>query len=126
MDFSFFAEVAAYTFEDGVHVVGVADRDPPTHYVILQRGAEDDERDEALGLGTYYMEVCESGVAGYGGVESVSLRGEMLNIQLAPDARWAQGLARVTIVVRATDGLEHVKQGLAAVFAGTPVTLRID
>ncbi|AOI77526.1 Imm10 family immunity protein [Burkholderia sp. NRF60-BP8] len=126
MDFSFFAEVAAYTFEDGVHVVGVADRDPPTHYVILQRGAEDDERDEALGLGTYHMEVCESGVAGYGGVESVSLRGEMLNIQLAPDARWAQGLARVTIVVRATDGLEHVKQGLAAVFAGTPVTLRID
>ncbi|KVH53989.1 hypothetical protein WS89_28550 [Burkholderia sp. MSMB1072] len=96
MDFSFFAEVAAYTFEDGVHVVGVADRDPPTHYVILQHGAEDDERDEALGLGAYYMEVCESGVAGYGGVESVSLRGEMLNIQPAPDARWAQGLARVT------------------------------
>ncbi|MDN7428448.1 hypothetical protein CFB89_01915 [Burkholderia sp. AU16741] len=126
MDFRFFADVATYTFEDGIHVVGFADRDPPTNYVILQRGTEDDEQDEALGLDTYYMEVCERGVAGYGGVESVSLREDMLNIELALDARWTQGLGLVTIALRATGGLEHVKQGLAAVFAGTSVTLRID
>ncbi len=126
MDFRFFADVATYTFEDGVHVVGLADRDPPTQYVILQRGTEDGEQDEALGLDTYYTEVCENGVAGYGGVESVSLRGEMLNIELAPDAAWAQGLGLVTIVVRATDSLEHVKQGLTAIFAGTPTRLCID
>ncbi|WP_185735301.1 Imm10 family immunity protein [Burkholderia cepacia] len=126
MDFRFFAGVATYTFEDGVHVVGLADRDPPTSYVILQRGTEDDEQDEALGLDTYYMEVCERRVAGYGGVESVSLRGEMLNIELALDAGWAQGLGLVTIVVRAPDRLELLKQGLAAIFAGTPVRLRID
>ncbi|MCA8494249.1 Imm10 family immunity protein [Burkholderia arboris] len=126
MDFRFFADVATYAFEDGVHVVGLADRDPPANYVILQRGTEDDEQDQALGLDTYYMEVCENGVAGYGGVESVSLRGEMLNIELAPDAGWAQGLRLVTIVVRATGDLERVKQGLAAVFAGTPARLRID
>ncbi|MBY8608253.1 Imm10 family immunity protein [Burkholderia arboris] len=126
MDFRFFADVATYTFDDGVHVVGLADRDPPTNYVILQRGTEDDEQDAALGLDTYYVEVCENGVAGYGGVESVSLRGEMLNIELAPDAGWAQGLRLVTIVVRATGELERVKQGLAAVFAGTSTRLRID
>lgn len=126
MDFRFFADVATYTFDDGVHVVGLADRDPPTNYVILQRGTEDDEQDAALGLDTYYVEVCENGVAGYGGVESVSLRGEMLNIELAPDAGWAQGLGLVTIVVRATGELERVKQGLAAVFAGTSARLRID
>ena len=126
MDFRFFADVATYTFDDGVHVVGLADSDPPTHYVILQRGTEDDEQDAALGLDTYYVEVCENGVAGYGGVESVSLRGEMLNIELAPDAGWAQGLGLVTIVVRATGELERVKQGLAAVFAGTSTRLHID
>jgi hypothetical protein len=49
--------------------------------VILQRGTEGDEQDEAFGLDTYYMEVGEDGVAGYGGVASVSLRGEMLNSQ---------------------------------------------
>ncbi|WP_218077814.1 Imm10 family immunity protein [Burkholderia sp. A2] len=126
MDSGFFADIATDRFEDGIHVVGFADRDPPTNYVILQRGTEDDEQDEALGLDTYYVEVGERGVAGYGGVESVSLRGEMLNIELAPDARWAQGLGLVTIALRATDGLEHVRQGLAAVFAGTSVMPRID
>ncbi|WP_174917426.1 Imm10 family immunity protein [Burkholderia lata] len=126
MDFRFFADVATYTVDDGIHVVGFADRDPPISYVILQRGVEDDEQDQALGHDTYYMEVCENGVVGYGGVESVSWRGEMLNIELAPDAAWAEGLGLVTIVVRATDGLEQVKQGLAAIFSGTPTRLRVD
>ncbi|UXU88227.1 Imm10 family immunity protein [Burkholderia sp. S-53] len=126
MDFRFFANVATYTFEDGVHIVGLADHDPPSSYVILQRGIEDDEQDEALGPDTYYMEVGEDGVAGYGGIASVLLREEMLNIELSHDATWPEGLALVTIVVRATDRLEHLKQGLTAIFAGQSTRLRFD
>jgi len=126
MDFRFFADVATYTLDDGVHVVGLADRDPPISYVILQRRVEDDDQDQALGHDTYYMEVGEDGVAGYGGIDAVSLRGEMLNIYLAPDAAWAKGLVLVTIVVRATDGIEQVKRGLTAIFAGTPTRLHVD
>ncbi|VWB57815.1 hypothetical protein BLA6860_02675 [Burkholderia lata] len=126
MDFRFFANIVTYTFEDGVHIVGLADHDPPSSYVILQRGTEDDEQDEALGLDTYYMEVGEDGVAGYGGVASVSLQGEMLNIELSRDVAWPEGLALVTIVVRATDRLEHLKQGLTAIFASQAITLRLD
>ncbi|MCA8258293.1 hypothetical protein LGM89_33955 [Burkholderia sp. AU31624] len=124
MDFRFFANIVTYMFEEGVHIVGLADHDPPSSYVILQRGTEDDEQDEALGLDTYYMEV--DGVAGYGGVASVSLQGEMLNIELSRDVAWPGGLALVTIEVRATDRLEHLKQGLTAIFAGQRITLHLD
>ncbi|WP_034185391.1 MULTISPECIES: Imm10 family immunity protein [Burkholderia] len=126
MEFRFFANIVTYTFENGVHIVGLADHDPPSSYVILQRETDDDEQDKALGLDTYYMEVGEDGVAGYGGVTSVSLQGKMLNIELSRDVAWTEGLALVTIVVHATDSLGQLKRGLTEVFAGEATQLRFN
>ncbi|KVD61197.1 hypothetical protein WI87_10830 [Burkholderia ubonensis] len=127
MKFEFVANDVTYTFKDGVHVLGLVDSaNEPQDYVILQRGTEFDEQDRELGQDTYYMEVCTDGVAGYGGVKSVSLHAGTLIIDLEADAKWREDLSSIQIDVRAAKGRDGLKAWLPAIFAGTSTSVALD
>lgn len=58
--------------EEAVLTVGFADNaDNPQHFLILQRAEEPDEQDKELGQDTYYVEIGNPGMAGYGGIDDV-------------------------------------------------------
>ncbi|BBA40865.1 MULTISPECIES: Imm10 family immunity protein [Burkholderia] len=127
MKFEFVANDVSYTYEDGVHVLGMVDRgNEPHDYVILQRGTEFDEQDRKLGQDTYYIEVCADGVAGYGGVKSVTLNAGKLSIELEDDAKWREDLSSIQIDVQAAKDLEGLKAWLLAIFSGTSTSIALD
>jgi hypothetical protein len=127
MKFEFVANDVNYTFEDGVHVLGLVDSaNEPQDYVILQRGTEFDEQDRRLGQDTYYVEVCADGVAGYGGVKSVSLDAGTLNIELEDSAKWREDLSSIQIDVQAAKDRERLRAWLSAIFSGTSTTVTLD
>ncbi|KVF68040.1 hypothetical protein WS75_30065 [Burkholderia sp. FL-7-2-10-S1-D7] len=127
MKFEFAANDVTYTYDDGVHVLGLVDSaNEPQDYVILQRGTEFDEQDRKLGQDTYYVEVCADGVAGYGGVKSVSLRAGTLNIELEDSAKWRDDLSSIQIDVRAAKGREGLRAWLSAIFSGTSTLVALD
>ncbi|WP_406805786.1 Imm10 family immunity protein [Burkholderia semiarida] len=127
MKFEFVANDVNYTFEDGIHVLGLVDSaDEPQDYVILQRGTEFDEQDRKLGQDTYYVEVCADGVAGYGGVKSVSLHAGTLNIELEDGAKWREDLSSIEIDVQGAKDREGLSAWLAAIFSGTSTTVELD
>ena len=69
MKYEFDANEISYTFENGIHILGIADaKDEPQDFIILQRETEYTEQDKELGQDTYYIEICADGVAGYGGI----------------------------------------------------------
>jgi hypothetical protein len=127
MNFEFVANEVTYTFEDGVHVLGLADSaSEPQDYVILQRGTEFDEQDKELGQDTYYVEICADGVAGYGGVKFVSLRSDTLNIELEDGARRREELSSIQVHIRADGNREDWKVWLQNIFAGTTTKVTLD
>jgi hypothetical protein len=127
MKFEFVANDVNYTFEDGVHVLGLVDSaNEPQDYVILQRGTEFDEQDRRLGQDTYYVEVCADGVAGYGGVKSVSLDAGTLNIELEDSAKWREDLSSIQIDVQAAKDRERLRAWLSAIFSGTSTTVTLN
>jgi hypothetical protein len=127
MKFEFAANDVTYTYDDGVHVLGLVDSaNEPQDYVILQRGTEFDEQDRKLGQDTYYVEVCADGVAGYGGVKSVSLRAGTLNIELEDSAKWRDDLSSIQIDVRAAKDREGLRAWLSAIFSGTSTLVALD
>lgn len=127
MKFEFVANDVNYTFEDGIHVLELVDSaNEPQDYVILQRGTEFDEQDRKLGQDTYYVEVCADGVAGYGGVKSVSLHADTLKIELEDGAKWREDLSSIQIDVQAAKDRAGLKAWLSAIFSDTSTAVALD
>nr|WP_249192408.1 Imm10 family immunity protein [Burkholderia cenocepacia] len=127
MKFEFVANDVNYTFEDGIHVLGIVDStNEPQDYVILQRGTEFDEQDRKLGQDTYYVEVCADGVAGYGGVKSVSLHADTLKIELEDGAKWREDLSSIQIDVQPAKDRAGLKAWLSAIFSDTSAAVALD
>ncbi|WP_244814033.1 Imm10 family immunity protein [Caballeronia sp. Lep1P3] len=125
MKLKFTAGDVSYALEDGIHMLSLVD-DPssPHDYVIFQRGTDFDDQDRALGQDTYYVEIAENGVAGYGGVASISYRDRALEIRLEGNAKWRQRLELVEVEFKTSSAQsEMLKQGLLNVFAGTSTDL---
>lgn len=122
MKCEFNANEISYTFENGIHILGIADaKDDPQDFIILQRETEYTEYDKELGQDTYYIEVCADGVAGYGGVNSVLLLANLLNIEIKENAIWRCDLSAIEINIQAIKNKDSLKAGILAIFCGENV-----
>ena len=123
--FRFTASHVRYSFEDGVNILGFADNlEELQAYLLLQRGAEFDGQDKELDQDTYYIEVGENGVAGYGGISSISVQSNRLVVKLEQTAAWRKNLSSIQIDYQLIHyDLNSLKQSLQKIFIGTPAQL---
>jgi hypothetical protein len=122
MKYEFNANEISYTFENGIHILGIADaKDEAQDFIILQRETEHTEQDKKLGQDTYYIEVCADGAAGYGGVKSIFLSANLLNIEIKEDATWRNDLSAIKINIQAIKNIDNLKAGILAIFRGQNV-----
>ena len=119
MKYEFDANEISYTFENGIHILGIADaKDEPQDFIILQRETEYTEQDKELGQDTYYIEICADGVAGYGGIKAILLSANLLNIEIKEDATWRCDLSAIKINIQAIKNIDNLKAGILAIFRG--------
>ena len=122
MKYEFNANEVSYTFENGIHILGIADtKDDPQDFIILQRETKYTEQDKELGQDTYYIEVCADGIAGYGGIKSILLSANLLNIEIKEDATWRGDLSEIKINIQAIKDIDNLKAGILAIFIGENV-----
>ena len=103
-------------------VVGLADDEFDTnHYIQFQRAHVFDEQDKALGLDTYYVEKDDQSNSCYGGIESIDLRADSIQMNLDEAGAQSLGLDKAVLITFDTDEqtLDRFRKGLTAVFAGT-------
>lgn len=55
-------------------------------YLLLQRAYEFDDQDQESGMNTYHIEYCDQSKSMYGGIETIVLHKDKLDIQLNEDA----------------------------------------
>ena len=119
MKYEFDANEISYTFENGIHILGIADaKDEPQDFIILQRETEYTEQNKELGQDTYYIEICADGVAGYGGIKAILLSANLLNIEIKEDATWRCDLSVIKINIQAIKNIDNLKAGILAIFRG--------
>ncbi|QNP49488.1 Imm10 family immunity protein [Diaphorobacter aerolatus] len=127
MKFEFSANEVNYSFENGIHTLGLADdKNEPKDYIILQRSIEIEEKDRELGQDTYYIEICADGVAGYGGIKSVLLSANTLKIEIGENAIWRGDLLLIEINIQVAKNFKGLRDGLSAIFLGTNTMLMFD
>ncbi|MFJ5504698.1 Imm10 family immunity protein [Pectobacterium carotovorum] len=108
--------------EEGVLTVGFADSaDDPQHFLILQRAEEPDEQDEELGQDTYYVEIGNPGVAGYGGIDAVLVTTNKIIFTCSSTTNWCQKIKTVEIGIEPQLGaLDDIEASLREIFIDTP------
>jgi hypothetical protein len=120
---AFEAMVASgYDPSEALYVVAFADSpSDPSRYLLLQRAAEPDEQDIALGHGTYHVEWCDQGRSTYGGIEAFFLSAASARVVFTPQAAAAlDGLEDLSLsFTLAAEEYEALRQALEGIFAGT-------
>ncbi|MDF9619097.1 Imm10 family immunity protein [Pseudomonas entomophila] len=112
--------------EDEVITVGFADsHDEPSEFIILQRADEVDEQDEDLEQDTYYVEMGEPGVAGYGGIEKVEVFSEKIILSFLKTCDWVKPLNAVQIdISNSVVGRDDIYAALDGIFMGEVALIR--
>jgi hypothetical protein len=126
MTLDFPAKVYVASFEDEVLTVAFADSEDadPDRYLILQRGASDDAQDAELGMDTYYAEIGEPGLAGYGGIDAVQISADALVFAFSTTTPWCRDIGRLRIALQPSLGeLGDIEQSLKTVLAERPTAL---
>ena len=105
-------------------VVGLADREFGTRrYLQFQRADVSDVRDQALGMDTYYVEKDDQSNSCYGGIESIVLSANSIQMKLDNTASQSLALDESVLITFDADeqSLVRFRRGLRAVFAGTGI-----
>lgn len=126
MDKQFTATYFDASREEDILTVGFADsHDEPSEFVILQRSDENDDQDEDLGQDTYYVEVGNPGVAGYGGIEKVEIFVDKVVFSFVKACGWVKPLSTVQINISSSvvDG-DEIFSALNDIFMGEVALLR--
>lgn len=112
--------------ENDVLTVGFADdHDEPSEFIILQRADEVDEQDEDLEQDTYYVEMGEPGVAGYGGIEEVEVFSDKIVLSFLKTCDWVKPLNAVQIdILNSVVGGDDIYAALDGVFMGEVALVR--
>ncbi|CAK13487.1 Imm10 family immunity protein [Pseudomonas entomophila] len=112
--------------EDDVLTVGFADsHDEPSEFIILQRADEVDEQDEDLEQDTYYVEMGEPGVAGYGGIEKVEVFSDKIVLSFLKACDWVKPLNAVQIdISNSVVGRDDIYAALDGIFMGEVALVR--
>jgi len=125
MNISFTATFFTTSSEDEVLTVGFADDEhDPRHFLLLQAADEYDEQDEALGLDTYDVQIGEPELAGYGGVDTVTIAPDRLVLCFSESIPWCKEIRRLDILISPDIAtLDDIEKALQAVFAGSPAVI---
>lgn len=125
MNISFTATFFTTSSEDEVLTVGFADDEhDPRHFLLLQAADEYDEQDEALGLDTYDVQIGEPELAGYGGVDTVTIAPDRLVLCFSESTPWCKDVRRLDILMSPDMAkLDDIENALRAVFAGSPTVI---
>ncbi|GKW04058.1 Imm10 family immunity protein [Pectobacterium carotovorum] len=108
--------------EEGILTVGFADNeDDPQHFLILQRAEEPDEQDEELGQDTYYVEIGNPGVAGYGGIDAVLVTTNKIIFTCSGTTSWRKEIETIEIEISPQLGaIDNIESSLRKIFINTP------
>ena len=108
--------------EEGVLTVGFADSaDDPQHFLILQRAEEPDEQDEELGQDTYYAEIGNPGVAGYGGIDAVLVTANNIIFTFSGTTNWCKEIETIEIEISPPlAAIDDIEASLQEIFIDTP------
>lgn len=106
--------------EDDVLTVGLSDsKDAPQNFLIFQRAEEVDEQDEELDQDTYYVEVGNPGLAGYGGVEEVIIRKDNIAFVFSGSVSWCKSIKTIEVHVGShLVSVDAVEKSLRDIFDG--------
>ncbi|KHT26633.1 hypothetical protein RC98_13020 [Pectobacterium carotovorum subsp. carotovorum] len=108
--------------EEGILTVGFADNeDDPQHFLILQRAEEPDEQDEELGQDTYYVEIGNPSVAGYGGIDAVLVTTNKIIFTCSGTTSWRKEIETIEIEISPPLGaIDSIESSLRKIFIDTP------
>ncbi|MBN3082142.1 hypothetical protein H4F49_16025 [Pectobacterium polaris] len=111
--------------EEGVLTVGFADSEnDPQSFLILQRAEEPDEQDEELGQDTYYVEIGDPGMAGYGGIDDVSITESKIIFTYSDTTGWCKTIKTLEIGISPQlAAIDDIEASLREIFTGTPTNL---
>lgn len=106
--------------EDEVLTVGLADsNEDPQGFLIFQRAEEVDEQDEELDQDTYYVEVGNPSLAGYGGVEEVRINKHNLIFIFSSSVDWCESIKTIEVQLDSQSiSVDSVESSLKNIFAG--------
>jgi hypothetical protein len=115
------SHVSVDEIEEGGIALWLADADPvKEEYLTFHRVFEPDEQSVRLGLNRVYAERNDQGFSGYGGIESVSLFRDHLDVYLNDKgSRFMDGLAMMKVFFE-LDGadFQKLREGLVVCFDG--------
>lgn len=125
MDIKFSAKYYDSSSEDDVLTVGFSDsEDDPQHFLILQRAEESDEQDEELGQDTYYVEIGDPGMAGYGGIDDVLIATDKLVFKCSNSTKWCKTIETIEIEITPQLGsIDDIENSLREIFIDKPTTI---
>ncbi|MBU6956902.1 hypothetical protein KRR23_03975 [Pseudomonas sp. CVAP len=125
MNIQFSATYYDSSSEDDVLTFGLADSlDDPKHFLILQRTEEVYEQDVELGQDTYYVEIGEPGMAGYGGVDDVLIAADKLVFNFSNATPWCNTIKTIGIEITPQLGsIDDIESSLREIFIETSTTI---
>lgn len=111
--------------EEDVLTVGFADSEnDPQSFLILQRAEEPDEQDEELGQDTYYVEIGDPGMAGYGGIDDVSITEEKIIFTYSGTTNWCKRIKTLEIGISPQlAAIDDIEASLRQIFIDTPTNV---
>ena len=110
---------------DDVLTVGLMDsEDDPKHFLILQRAENVEEQDLELGQDVYYVEIGEPGLAGYGGIDAVSIAVDKLFFAFSSITKWWKPIKTIEIEIFPQLGsIDDIEKSLREIFFDTQTTI---
>ncbi|MEQ9874103.1 Imm10 family immunity protein [Pectobacterium brasiliense] len=125
MNVQFSAAYYDSSTEEAVLTVGFADNeDDPQHFLILQRAEEPDEQDEALDQDTYYVEIGNPGIAGYGGIDDVLVVTNKIIFTCSSTTSWCKTIKTIEIKIAPELGsVDAIEASLRQIFIDTPTNV---
>lgn len=114
--------------QDEAYIVGFADDEmEPTQYIILQRSIEDGEQDDELGFNTYFVEIGDPSVSGYGGISSVTLKQDQIELDIRQPNDYADEVEQIVVRLQLPpEGREQLARQLELIFRDSDCVLKIS
>lgn len=123
----FNAKIVSVDEQDEAYIVGFADDElEPTQYIILQRAIEDDVQDDELGLNTYFLEIGDPAVSGYGGINSATLKQGQLELGIRRPSDYAEEVEQIIVHFQLSkEGMEQLASQLELIFQDSDCALSL-
>ncbi|HDS1039072.1 TPA: hypothetical protein QDZ42_002088 [Stenotrophomonas maltophilia] len=125
MNYAFTAHCVAVEDCDGTMVISLADHaETPTHWLILQRARHYDAQDARLGMDCVHLQTGHATAACYGGIRSMALCGDQLQLSLSAQAQAVLGFSgAIEVALADADNHCRLKAALADICKAESIPL---